>query len=140
MVNRWLGGFLGSNKIVCGGGGGGWGSEVWRSTGIAINPSDTNGVSVRACRICVYIGLCMNEQKECACVVQGLQKEELPLSLCDGAMLQICLIAITPPSIHTGTCYHSSLLLRAIRETFTAPYLASFFPYEQASLCHGTLR
>lgn len=46
-------------------------------------------------------------------------------------MLKISLIAITPPSIQTGTCCLSALLLEAIRERLTASDLASFFPYEQ---------
>lgn len=68
--------------------------------------------------ICVYISLFMNEQRVYMCGL-GLHEKERSLFKC--AMLKICLIAITPPSIQTGTCYHSALLLEAIRERLLQP-------------------
>lgn len=60
----------------------------------------------------------MNEQSVCTC---GWMLHKVEFSLCKYAMLKICLIAITPPSIQTGTCYHSALLLEAIRVRLLQP-------------------
>lgn len=88
--------------------------------------------------ICVYISLFMNEQRVYMCG-PGLHKEELSLFKC--AMVKICLIAITPPSIQTGTCYHSALLLEAIRERLLrALTLLPFFHMNRrpSAMAHST--
>lgn len=57
----------------------------------------------------------------------GLQKKETPVSVCN-AMQKESLIAITPPSIQTGTCYRSALLLKATSERLLLPLtLLPFF-------------
>lgn len=84
----------------------------------------------------------MNEQSVCMCGL-GLRRSNCSLVLKDVskcAKLKLCLKAITPPSIHTGTCClsASASLLEGIRgkktkkRNFTASDPASFFPYEQA--------
>lgn len=64
----------------------------------------------------------------CKCVYEWEQRiymwsralrEDMSLSLCKCAKKKICLIAITPPSIQTGTCYHSSLLLEETSDFYS---------------------
>lgn len=99
---------------------------MWRSTEIAVNPADTS-VRLCACWGCVYISLLMNEQRGRSCGLMALKVGNV-LLCASGPCKKICLIAITPPSIQTGTRYHSAWLLEETSERLLQPLtLLPFF-------------
>lgn len=80
----------------------------------------------------------MNEQRVSWCG-WGIQKEETPVFVCHAKKEEKkkILIAITPPSIQTGTCYHSALLLEATSEKLLLPLTS--LPFFHMNSCQTSL-
>lgn len=113
-------------------------SNDWRSTEIAVNTSDSGGVSLCKLKTCLHKSV--YEWAKGIHVWSGAAKGGVV-----SFSVQVChaqnLLNSNYSTLHSNRHMLPLYLITwgNKKKTFTASDLTSFFPYEQASLCHGTL-